>query len=580
MKKYIFIFVALLTAATFVSCNESLLDEPQKGVIAESEYYKTDEECTSALAGAYAAILHSPYAKFFTYFYAVTTQISDEVYTCDAGYKIDTSHKLMFYTEDATHSYISSAYMALFTIVYRANLVIDNFKDGTSAIQKNAVAEARVLRSWAYIYLTSFWGTPPIVDHVLRTSDEYRQPNSTPEALWQFIIETLDDAIDSGTLTSKSSVNDKTAVRVTKEFALALKGKAQVYSGDYASAKVTLKQVIDSGKYALIPSEQLADLFFTSAGNHNVESMFETNANHTSDNYKTVSTSDQWSAYNVIRIDKFKIKPGSFLTQYGAGWNHWTPTEKFLKAMMENEGMNSYRFKAWMYTYEDELEMGVTEFSTLRDASRTEYLKNSSIDKPSTDCPNGYSTDYCTETCGVWQRKTTIMPDDIYDMGYSRDKVNRRWFRYAEVLLLYAEACAQLGETSGDGLTALNSIAERAGAPTYSTLNMDNVKKEKWFEMWGEHCRFPDLVRWGDAEKELEDHNNYLPVFFGYKEGKSGADILPDGSNLYDVYEIRYFDAATASGGRHSFTKGRDEYLPFPSTEIANNPDLIQNPGW
>jgi SusD family. len=109
---------------------------------------------------------------------------------------------------------------------------------------------------------------------------------------------------------------------------------------------------------------------------------------------------------------------------------------------------------------------------------------------------------------------------------------------------------------------------------------MANVKKEKWFEMWGEMTRFFDLVRWGDAETELKDHYTTLPVFFGYKEGKSGADLNADGSNFDQVYNIRYFDVKSYTGVTYSFQKGKCEYFPFPSTEIANNPELKQNPGW
>ena len=293
------------------------------------------------------------------YLYSFLSEMADEVYVCDAGYAVDQLHSYMFYTYDPTVSYLSRVYNDMYAIVYRCNLVIDHFSDGTSAIMKNAVAEAKVIRSWIYIYLVSMFNTPPIVDHVLKTNDEFRQPNSEPAKAWAWIIETLDEAIASGALDSKSGVDDKSKVRATKEFALSLKGKAQVYSGDYAGAKATLEQVIGSGKYALIPGDQLADLFFTSKGNHNCESIFETNSVMTNDNYKTVAASDNWGAYTPVRVDKFRIADGSYLKEYSAGWNHYTPTDKFLRAIIANEGMYSNRFKAWIYDYEILQEMGL-----------------------------------------------------------------------------------------------------------------------------------------------------------------------------------------------------------------------------
>ena len=580
MKKYIIPIIAVSVALAFSSCDQSRLDIPQQGVLSEEDFYQTDEDCLEALAGVYSGILHSPERRMYTYMYSFLSEMADEVYVCDAGYAVDQLHSYMFYTFDPTVSYLSRVYNDLFAIVYRCNLVIDHFSDGTSAIMKNAVAEARVIRSWAYIYIVNLFGRPPIVDHVLKTNDEFRQPNAENADVWKWIIETLDEAINSGALSSKSSVNDKDTVRATKEFALSLKGKAQVYSGDYSGAKASLEQVINSGKYALIPGDQLADLFFTSKGNHNCESIFETNSVMTDDNYKTVSTSDNWAAYTPVRVDKFRIADGSYLKQYKTGWNHYTPTDKFLRAIIANEGMYSNRFKAWIYSYEDLLDMGLVEFSSLLDPSRQAYLASTSMDKPDKNCPFGYNVDYCAETAGFWQRKLTVLPEDMYNQGYNYSKVNRRYFRYAEVLLLYAEACAQLGETSGKGLDALNAIAERAGAPTYSTLNMANLKKEKWFEMWGEMVRFFDLVRWGDAATELSDHYTTLPVFFGYKEGKTGADLNATGSNFDQVYNLRYFDVQAYTGVKYSFQPGKSEYFPFPSTEIANNPELQQNPGW
>ena len=580
MKKYIIPIIAALFALTAVSCDQSRLDIQQKGVLSEDSFYQTDDDCLKALAAVYAGLYHSPQKKLYTYLYTVLGQVSDELYTADKGYSVDDSHSFMFYTYDNSNKYITSPYKGLFILVYRCNLVIDHFSDGDSAIMKNAVAEAKVIRSWAYTYLISLFGRPPIIDHVLKTSDEYRQPNAETADLWKWVIETLDDAIASGALTSKSNVNDKTKVRATKEFALALKGKAQVYSGDYAGAKSTLEQVINSGKYELIPGNQLKDLFFTSKGNHNMESIFETNVIMDENNYKDVKTQDQWAAYNLPR-DVLSVREGSELSEYPARWNHYTPTDKFLRAIIANEGIHSNRFEAWFFSYEDLQEMGLLEMSQFRTDANAKFLASSSIDKPSKDCPYKTGKDLNPECHGFWQRKLTVLADDIVKKTYESDKVNRRYMRYAEVLLLYAEACAQLGETSGKGLDALNAIAERAGAPTYKTLNMDNVKKEKWFEMWGELTRFFDLVRWGDAEKELADHHNTLPTFFGYKAGKTGADLNATGSNFDEVYEIRYFDVSAYNGGtKYSFKKGKCELFPFPDTEIANNPELQQNPGW
>jgi hypothetical protein len=203
---------------------------------------------------------------------------------------------------------------------------------------------------------------------------------------------------------------------------------------------------------------------------------------------------------------------------------------------------------------------------------------------------------------------------------------NRTVMRYAEVLLLYAEACAQTGDN--DGLKYLNMVAERAGAPTYTSLTMDNVKKEKWFEMAWEGCRFVDLVRWGDAEKELAFRSHSLTPylrddFFGNweKNASGGADkskpLVPEevtvGTYTYLTLktgagkEIARDDIAgsynEATGRPHraivmwvddgygakggGFVKGKHELYPFPFDVVELNPwneetgeGIKQNPGW
>lgn len=575
MKK-IYVILAAATALTFASCNQNRLEIPQKGVVAEEDFYKTDEDCEQAIAAVYSQIR----SGFLYNHFNVVELPGDDCYKGSSGYKLDDCHTLMLSIFDDTHSYVRNEFQNLYRFVYRCNLVIENFKDGTSQVQKQAVAEARTIRSWAYLYLIQLWGNPPIIDHVLRTSAEFKQPNATKEDLWKFVINSLDEAINSGAMVTKSDSHDKTAVRATKEFAMALKGKTQVLSGDYAGAKTTLKAIIDSKKYELIPSELLGDYFFSSAGNHNCESIFETNVVVTSDNYKKVSHGDSWYAYCAPRIDKLKIKSGSYLSKYVQGWQYFQPTQSFLEAMIAHEGMYSHRFKAWFWDYEAMINNGLVELSSVRTAKTQKLLDENPAGTPSKNLDSGTSVDHTGEICGIWHRKFVLGPEECINGSYSYDAVDRLYFRYAEVLLLYAEACAQLGETSGDGLKALNEIASRAGAPTYTTLNMENVKMEKRFEMWGEGVRFFDLIRWGDAATVLKEHWNVLPVFYGYQKGKSAKDLTADGKNVWDVYDIRQLDLAGMTGQTYFFRPEKDVLMPYPATEIANNPLLVQNPGW
>ena len=137
-------------------------------------------------------------------------------------------------------------------------------------------------------------------------------------------------------------------------------------------------------------------------------------------------------------------------------------------------------------------------------------------------------------------------------------------FRYAEVLLMYAEACAQTNDN--DGLQYLNAIQNRAGSAHVSTaLNMTEVKNEKMFEMWIEGVRFPDMVRWGDTDGIVNNGKNIpstYDAFFTKGEAKHRL----------------YVETSNPNAGNTGFVKGKHEYFAYPYDVTSRNPNLVQNP--
>ena len=133
--------------------------------------------------------------------------------------------------------------------------------------------------------------------------------------------------------------------------------------------------------------------------------------------------------------------------------------------------------------------------------------------------------------------------------------------RYAEVLLMYAEACQLTGSDTAGGLAALNQVRQRAGLSALSSMTMQDIKDERRAELFGEQERYFDLVRWGDAATALKDHNKVWYVFYGYKPGTTEWDVRT----------------------QEGWSKGWDpkyERLPFPYAQLSANHNLVQNPGW
>ena len=584
MKKIIvFGFTCAAALAAFTSCNQSLLDIPQKGVVAYETFYQTDADAESALVSAYANVVklygklngNSPsYNVFFN-------APGDELYW--GGSNKDDHVAAQEINEfrgtfTTNNGHITSVYKVFYEIIYKSSLVIDNFwgENGEladSQIKKRCVAEARVLRAWAHMQLACYFGTPPLVDHVL--AGDARPTNADKEALWQWIISELTEVAEQ--LPARNGKSDKNgAVRITQGAALAFLGKALVLHGDYSAAKAPLKRVIDSGNYDLVPGSEMRNLFHK-AGDANQEKIFELNY---SDN-ETYGRNSRWyfQKNQSLFMRQMKGFPDLLIQQVGWG-NNMGPTKKFMDALLANEE-GSFRQKAWFVSYEQ----FITEFPYAKldkKSDGTLMTREEKLMDPNRGLDfNKYNDLYANY--GWFFFKYIPFQSDLVQNSSSNTDQNQVIMRYAEVLLLYAEACAQTGDSAG--LDALNKVASRAGAPTYSSLTMDNVKKEKWFEMCWEGTRFVDLVRWGDAARELafkgKDETPYLFDDF-YVYGTNGKT---QSGNPHKAI-IRYVDDGWAAKGA-GFQVGKHELYPFPFDIIELNrwnPEtgegLKQNPGW
>lgn len=621
MKKIIFLSLSLAALAfTVSSCNEDHLNIPQKGVIAYEDFYQTDEHAESAMVTTYHELV-GLYAKLTSNtpsFNVVFNAPGDELYWGGsnkddhiAGQEINEFRA----TYSSNNGHITAWYKKCYSVIYKANLVIDNFggDKADTPVKKRCVAEARVIRAWTHMVLAMMFGTPPLVDHVL--PGDARPTNSDKDELWNWIISELREAAND--LPARNGKSDKDgAAKITKGAAQAFLGKALVFHGEYAAAKEALKAVISSGNYALVDGSRMRDLFHM-AGDGCEEKVFEINI--VDNDYYGSNGRWDYQANQSLFLRQMSTFPDFTLQSVGWG-NNMAPTQKFVDAMLANEA-GSYRQKAWMCSY-DEL---ITEFSYSKldtKADGTPLTKEEKLMQSERGLVLTSSRPDLYANYGWYWIKFLPYKSDLNKNATRQTAENKTVMRYAEVLLLYAEACAQTGDN--DGLQYLNMVAQRAGAPTYSSLTMENVKKEKWFEMAWEGCRFWDLVRWGDAEKELAFRSRSLTPYLRddflnnwLKTDKDKQNPLTPvpvtvGSYTYYTFEGRSRDEVqsayntdknAASGRPHKaivlwnddgygakgggFVKGKHELYPFPFDIIELNPydpetgtGIKQNPGW
>ena len=187
MKKMI-ILTSAFALLSLTACKQELLEIPQKGVIAYESFYQTDEDAQSALVAAYASCLKliNDQGSNNPAWNVVVNAMGDELYW-GGGKKNGSSSGAQDMNEfrntyDSTVPHIRVVYKDLYSLIYKCNLVLDNFygEEGElcdSQVKKKCVAEARVMRAWAHFTLATFWGTPPLVEHVL--AGDARPPTAT-----------------------------------------------------------------------------------------------------------------------------------------------------------------------------------------------------------------------------------------------------------------------------------------------------------------------------------------------------------------------------------------------------------------
>ena len=592
MKKIVYSVLAFAALMMGVSCEKNL-DIPQKGVTTYDNFYKTDEDAIAALTAAYARfatrITGQDGSSIYTDYKAALNNCGDDTYAAGSNFgDNDFMAQLDEFRLDSGNQVVDHFYKNLFQVNYACNLVIDNFKDGLpnggpTATTKRCVAEARVMRAYIYFILTALWNTPPLIDHVLAeglpyNSDKDPENPMSHEDLFRWVASECEAAIPD--LDERKSPQDKDgAVKVTKGFAWAVQGKALLFVKDYAGAKTALKKVIDSGKYQLVPGDRWADLFHVE-GDCNEEKVFELNIEYNSalGSWGGQIQRSTWMEANIWnwRSDHFVAgaSPQGKYTGGVDGWGGLGVPQWFGDEFFANDG-HSPRFDGTFKRIDDavyNMEYNSPEIAALTPEQR----KNSTL-VGIADVEQGlYGQSFWLPF------KQLVRASDCGAYGNNVRLNNGIIMRYAEVLLLYAEACLQSGDNA-QGAWAVNEIRKRAGLSTLGSVDMNVLKKEKSYELWLEGSRWLDLLRWGDTDR-VKNAGQDVPKLFDklHRAPQAGDQGIKwengseSNSRFYTVSSHEAIDAKYEVG----FKAGKHEFFPYPTSEMDRNPNIVQNPGW
>ena len=388
-----------------------------------------------------------------------------------------------------------------------ANQVIHNVSLMTSEQidadrQTQIIAQAKFLRGYFHYRLLLNWEEIPLLNFLPQTPEELSQPLSSREAVWTAIEQDFRDAADG----LPTTYDDDNRGRATKGAALAFLGKSHVHQEEWTEAEQTLKQVIDLGVYGLV--SDFASLFDGSneATNPlNDETLFD-----------VAFTFNEVNGSNVIYAGLPNIAAAEM-----DGWEAMLPTQKLL-SQMKSEG----RVSSQIGEVSGEQKFDERIYATM-------VFNDPDVDVYGMTYEDWFGTG---NTKPGWRKY--LHRDELYPENWRSD-INTPLMRYADVLLLYAEALNENG--SGDPLEYINMVRERAFLPAASASGkqeiLELIMHERAVEFALEGQRFYDLRRWGESVMTDAIRSS----------GKTGAD---------------------------NFQFADDAYLPIPANERLNNPNI------
>ncbi|GAA0872343.1 RagB/SusD family nutrient uptake outer membrane protein [Gangjinia marincola] len=422
---------------------------------ASDNFFNTEEDYQQALIGAYDLLQT-------TYLNVMLGEIASD--NTLAGGESATDVIGIQQIDDMIHTpsnaQLRDIWGWMFSGINRANFILE-FQDKIDFAGKNEVlAQARFLRAYYYFELVKFFGDVPlVVDERVLFGDQFEVDRNPSAEVYAQIEEDLQFAADNLPVTQIQ------AGRITKGAALALLGKVFLYQDKFSEAIVPLENVINSGAYSLIDDYST---MFENDNENNAESVFEI----------------QYTDKEGAGFDCLQCSEGNIAVGFNGIRNYQGP-----------EFDSGFSFNVPTQDAFDAFEAG--------DVRRNEAILD--IEQWADSTGATFSTGY--EHTGYFNRKYIARKGDLGTGDANLTNPNNyRSIRYADVLLMAAEALNRSGQDDPKALVYVNQVRTRAGLDEISSTGAsltDAIYQERRVELVGEGHRFFDLVRTGRASTEI-----------------------------------------------------------------------------
>lgn len=486
--KHIFqvLVLAILLLGT-AGCSKTDLELENQVAYSYETYFNSSVALNEATIATYSTLLHNGlWARDYYFIFDMLGYEAKKTSNMQGDLA-----ELANYSFGTNQVQIGHLWQSLYRIIWRANIVIDRsiaWNPSLPADQdkvKQYMAEAKFLRAYAYFNIVNLWGDAPLIrsyDEVIK--DNYL-PRSPAASIWAFIEKDLIEA--QADLPLSYSTAD--LGRVTKGAATALLGKSYLYQKKWLLAQQELTKLTQAPYTYTLESDY--NNVFSTTNQNSPENIFQVmNGAWTS-----------WGVGNPYYMFGGQETSGGKATHSGRaqeyGFNDWN-----------NLYISTASVKA--FTYPSPVD-GITSYTDPR-ANFTFYGNSAS----------GGDTDYCEKCPGgtlafpfnaadpqgdyKWKKYEYYDQVKIYPAPIST--INGQVIRFADVLLMLAEANIQQGTVTSTPLNLINQVRSRSGALPYTSLNdkttaMQIIMRERQLELCGEQSRYFDLIRWGIAKQTI-----------------------------------------------------------------------------
>ena len=547
--KYIYSYLIAISSLMIIGCNDDFLDRFPETQINDSNFWKTASDLKIYNNQLYANYFNGEgFGNQGGFSAGILTfdNFSDNAFVESPG---DVRLGINSANQPGRSNWN-------WTLLRDINQFLENAEDAEieESIKNIYLGEARLIRALDYYDKLKLYGRLPLIDRVLSENEDLlTATQSSREELVEFIKQDLDFAV-------QWLPTDGEANRFDKYVALAYKARIMLHEGTFRKyhslegseaflqeASEAATEIMDSDRYLIDTSASYNELFSNVNLAGNKEVIF----------YKDYS--DEVQLYHNV---------GNILTHVDG-----TPfggTKSLINDYLCTDGLPIDQSPSYLGDDNISNEFANRDLRLANTFAQPNtyfvgdkiYLNSSPAGVVNTATPSGYQV-------------VKFFNEDQDVLAWNRNFIDAPLIRYAEVLLIYAEAKAELGNiTQTDVNATINQLRAKAGVVDL-VLNpatiINDVRRERRVELAFEGLRYDDLMRWKQGVLLAE------PVL-GLKfnaEDIADSNAFVEGTDIFLNSE-----GYIMSNNNYGFDETKNYYFPIPVNELSLNPNLVQTPGW